>query len=576
MMTKHSLRTAAFVAAFLLPAAAFAAGASTKNTSTTIIGSLPPFASTPSFGIAGTLPAFAATPTFNCGNCSGGGSSTITSPLGTSTTAANSVSVAFGSGATLPAFAATPAFTLSGTAGVTQSGTWNVGVTGSVAITAASLPLPSGAATSANQTNATQKTQIVDGSGSVIASTSNNLNVQCANCSGSGVSTADAATFTAGTSLFAGAGGFFQTTPTANPLTNGQQGIVQMTAQRAPFVNLRNSSGTEVGTSGAALRIDPVGTTTQPVSAAALPLPSGAATAANQATMITSLAAIDAGLPAALGQTTMAASMPVTIANNQSSISVTCASGCSGGSNASVGATGSTAPTSATLAGAIVTSGARTVTAGQQVGVPVDSTTDSVRVVVEGGQAASSAPGTAPASGNTVQIQGCGPSAISGCIPVETSAGGNVLVGLTPTVTAGAYTSGMSVGGLQTFPIFRSTGKPSALLTSFTSLGTTTAWATQTMNVYLYTQTPTSGGCTDHTAFTWNAADLGIMVPGSPFSIAMIAGNVATTPVMATQNLAQSVASSSGTVNLYACVIVTGTPTPTVGSLRYTIGAVQD
>jgi hypothetical protein len=55
--------------------------------------------------------------------------------------------------------------------------------------------------------------------------TSGNLNVQCANCSGSGVSTADKATFTAGTSLFAGTGGFFQTTATSNALTTGQQGM---------------------------------------------------------------------------------------------------------------------------------------------------------------------------------------------------------------------------------------------------------------------------------------------------------------------------------------------------------------
>lgn len=133
-------------------------------------------------------------------------------------------------------------------------------------VSAGSLPLPSGAATSANQTNASQKTQIVDGSGNVIASTSNNLNVQCANCSGSGVSTADEATFTAGTSLFAGTGGFFQTSPTANPLTTGKQGMWQMTANRAGFVNLRDSSANELGIAATPLRTDPTGTTTQPVS----------------------------------------------------------------------------------------------------------------------------------------------------------------------------------------------------------------------------------------------------------------------------------------------------------------------
>ena len=45
------------------------------------------------------------------------------------------------------------------------------------------ITLPTGAATAANQTNASQKTQVVDGSGNVIASTSNALNVSVKNAS---------------------------------------------------------------------------------------------------------------------------------------------------------------------------------------------------------------------------------------------------------------------------------------------------------------------------------------------------------------------------------------------------------
>ncbi len=73
---------------------------------------------------------------------------------------------------------------------------------------------------------------------------------------------------------------------------------------------------------------------TQPVSAASLPLPSGASTAANQSTIIghvdgietligttnTTLSTISGKLPAALGQGTMAASLTVAIASNQSAI----------------------------------------------------------------------------------------------------------------------------------------------------------------------------------------------------------------------------------------------------------------
>ena len=58
-----------------------------------------------------------------------------------------------------------------------------------------------------------------------------------------------------------------------------------------------------------------------PVSAAALPLPSGAATSAKQDTGNTSLGNIDTKTPA-LGQAAMAASVPVAIANNQSAVPI--------------------------------------------------------------------------------------------------------------------------------------------------------------------------------------------------------------------------------------------------------------
>lgn len=95
-----------------------------------------------------------------------------------------------------------------------------------------------------------------------LTGTSGNLNVQCANCSGSGVSAVDEATFTAGTSVFAPGGGFFQTTATSNPLTTGQQGAFQVTANRALFTNLRNAAGTEVGTSTTPLQVSLANTAT--------------------------------------------------------------------------------------------------------------------------------------------------------------------------------------------------------------------------------------------------------------------------------------------------------------------------
>jgi hypothetical protein len=63
-------------------------------------------------------------------------------------------------------------------------------------------------------------------------------------------------------------------------------------------------------------------TETQPVSLASIPLATGAATSALQTTGNNSLASIDAGIPAALGQTTMAASMPITIASDQTALPI--------------------------------------------------------------------------------------------------------------------------------------------------------------------------------------------------------------------------------------------------------------
>jgi hypothetical protein len=56
-------------------------------------------------------------------------------------------------------------------------------------------------------------------------------------------------------SVFAGGGGFFQTTATNNALTTGQQGMFQVTANRALFSNLRNAAGAEVGVAAAPLQV---------------------------------------------------------------------------------------------------------------------------------------------------------------------------------------------------------------------------------------------------------------------------------------------------------------------------------
>lgn len=81
-------------------------------------------------------------------------------------------------------------------------------------------------------------------------------NVACSNCTGTGLAQTDQGTFTPGAATsFAQAGGFYQTTATANPLTDSQYGAFQVTAQRSLFTNIRNASGTEVGTAAVPFQV---------------------------------------------------------------------------------------------------------------------------------------------------------------------------------------------------------------------------------------------------------------------------------------------------------------------------------
>lgn len=98
------------------------------------------------------------------------------------------------------------------------------------------------------------------------------------------------------------------------------------TAAKQPALGTAGTASADVITvqgiaSMTALKVDG-SAVTQPVSAASLPLPTGASTAANQTTGNSSLSSIDGKTPA-LGQAVMAASTPVVIASNQSAIPVT-------------------------------------------------------------------------------------------------------------------------------------------------------------------------------------------------------------------------------------------------------------
>jgi len=108
---------------------------------------------------------------------------------------------------------------------------------------------------------------------------------------GGGSAVADKTGFVYGTTVQTVIGGVYQdTSPT---LTAGVQGAARVTEYRGLHINLRDASGVEIGTNTTPVRIDPTGTTTQPISAIELPLPTGASTEDAQITGNTLLESLD-------------------------------------------------------------------------------------------------------------------------------------------------------------------------------------------------------------------------------------------------------------------------------------------
>ena len=167
---------------------------------------------------------------------------------------------------------------ITGTAAATQSGTWNIGtvatvtnpvtVTGTVALSGTS---PVSGTVTVNQGTAAAAAnawvvKISDGTNTapLDAANANALKVSVVAQVGGGVSLADTAAFTAGTTAATPVQGVFNDGLIA--VGSGKVAAVRITSFRAQHANLRDNSGNEVGIAAAPLRVDPTGTTTQPVS----------------------------------------------------------------------------------------------------------------------------------------------------------------------------------------------------------------------------------------------------------------------------------------------------------------------
>lgn len=138
----------------------------------------------------------------------------------------------------------------------------------------------------------------------------------------------------------------------------------------------------------------------------------------------------------------------------------------------------------------------------------------------------------------------------------------NVVVAQTPVVTAGAYASGKSLGGLMTFPVFRPL-KSSGILNNFMVASKT--GLTGGMTIYIFGAVPGTP-CTDNTAFSLATTDQAkLIVP--PFVMTLGVVGVGAAESTASQSVGISVANADSVaskINIYICAITAGvTPAST-------------
>lgn len=168
---------------------------------------------------------------------------------------------------------------IAGPVAVSQSGTWSVGVTSVVSpVTVTGTVGVSGTAAVSGNVTAAQgaagpdssawPVKLSDGTHEAhLTSVSGNyaVDVNVSKLTSSPSEQTDKTAFTEGASVAGVAAGVLNETISSDP-GEDQAAALRITPKRGLHVNLRNQAGTEIGTGTNAVRVDPTGTTTQPVS----------------------------------------------------------------------------------------------------------------------------------------------------------------------------------------------------------------------------------------------------------------------------------------------------------------------
>jgi hypothetical protein len=138
------------------------------------------------------------------------------------------------------------------------------------------------------------------------------------------------------------------------------------------------------------------------------------------------------------------------------------------------------------------------------------------------------------------------------------------------TVSGGAFVPYDCVGGIQNWAVFR-TGQDSGILSSIAIVDADNQKAA--LDLYVFSSDPSASTFTNNAAVVLNSADYAKIIAKASITSGDYANITAAIAVATVGSLGIPITSAG---NLYFALVTTGTPTYTSGSLRVSLGILQD
>jgi len=142
---------------------------------------------------------------------------------------------------------------------------------------------------------------------------------------------------------------------------------------------------------------------------------------------------------------------------------------------------------------------------------------------------------------------------------------------INPTISTSAYSAGFTVGAIQTLTNAVRKSGGTAILESLTLLDKSNQKAA--MDIFIFDVNPAAATTTDHAAFAFSTNDVNVIARVSVAATDYVTVNSEAVAVKSGLGIAVQ---ASGSANLYAVAVTSGTPTYAATALQWVWGLLQD